>query len=1185
MTQEERLNLVFEEIASDVKDTQTAIDNHTHTGVYAPALGVDDNYVTDAEKIIIGNTSGINTGDYVHPTTEGNLHVPATGTSNEGRLLQAGASAGIYSWSDTDYREDAKTFVHKDDNAVPKSYMELNITGGIPTTVPWGIVFKGDDVATTPDQTYAQLFVNPTNTGVGSTTASFNFFSGGVNSVNIYDSRLKAIKPIEYVGYATGSLPLAASSSKYLTVDTTLNGLVYSDGEDWNELLTTKRLNGGTTGTATNAAPAFLQKINLGYVNPEWWGFAQSASGNTNKTALIAAFDEQKKVIQPRIAGVPNVTGFSYTLSSGQDLCWEGNGPLASSMNFHNGTSPTDGIEIITSATASQMQADKNSIEISGLGFQTMSEDTTKYGLKVVYPDATGEEYSASGTSVIRRFENLAFSGRGTSYNTQHWGKGLQLVNGTYMTIKNIIGRGAEGGYAGTLISLEGTHDSIANTIEGVWCANFYYGIYCSGKMEGLTIKNPTLLANYGIYIDAFLNLPSEQAQPQVVISDGHLDCLTQGIFLKDIRQANIHDLMIYLKGATVKGTKANFASLPSSGNTIRDQWELTDPTPHQYWIYDGQGSINGGWVRQADDGYTKGISMSHDVGVTTGVGHNNIHDVYMTNHQLTTGTKLIGIQMGAYTGQSNLHDQTFNGFTYGYDILANSEENYGQGNKYTNMLTGFTNVKENVEKVSINTINPFPSIDYRTGDDFYHTGDLDSNLRLTVDDGSDTVVSGIAWKIAFQGYSDTGDGVTSTGNLENFVTLSSNAVETSTGSSLYGDLRINCGAVLTTQFFQHKTVNNVPVEFQSYSTAGLPAESVYEGSMVYDSTVDALKFSDSTDWVSLLKSKSGNNRISFGGDYDPTGQYVHNVSYEVAGAALPSQNALLIARGRVASPDTAVSYAQTALFVEMHSNSVPIVGSSIWGNNRKTAAIVGEHRSYGATKGEINGGAFRAYSASVPVSSTPAERNLVGVSAVGSSNAGATAQAWSVFGANIIAHVGDTLTDASGGTAPSNCVGIEVDLIHSIGPATITTTPSAGSNFTGLWVQSDASNVRSSAGLYISARNVGTAGYSKGYNYGIYTSTYFGHWIAYLDNTENLPASKGLLVGIRSTSTTARVLQLQSNGVECLRVVGSASHCPLSIRVGTNATTNGSLKNVRYKLAGTGGASLTATDKVLIAV
>lgn len=37
--------------------------DHTHTGVYAPALGADDNYVTDAQLVVIGNTSGTNSGD------------------------------------------------------------------------------------------------------------------------------------------------------------------------------------------------------------------------------------------------------------------------------------------------------------------------------------------------------------------------------------------------------------------------------------------------------------------------------------------------------------------------------------------------------------------------------------------------------------------------------------------------------------------------------------------------------------------------------------------------------------------------------------------------------------------------------------------------------------------------------------------------------------------------------------------------------------------------------------------------------------------------------------------------------------------------------------------------------------------------------------------------------------------
>jgi hypothetical protein len=38
-------------------------DSGVSTASFAPALGADDNYVTDAEKVVIGNTSGTNTGD------------------------------------------------------------------------------------------------------------------------------------------------------------------------------------------------------------------------------------------------------------------------------------------------------------------------------------------------------------------------------------------------------------------------------------------------------------------------------------------------------------------------------------------------------------------------------------------------------------------------------------------------------------------------------------------------------------------------------------------------------------------------------------------------------------------------------------------------------------------------------------------------------------------------------------------------------------------------------------------------------------------------------------------------------------------------------------------------------------------------------------------------------------------
>lgn len=44
------------------------------------------------------NDSGYITKAYVHPTGDGNMHVPATGISNNGKVLKAGATAGSAAW-------------------------------------------------------------------------------------------------------------------------------------------------------------------------------------------------------------------------------------------------------------------------------------------------------------------------------------------------------------------------------------------------------------------------------------------------------------------------------------------------------------------------------------------------------------------------------------------------------------------------------------------------------------------------------------------------------------------------------------------------------------------------------------------------------------------------------------------------------------------------------------------------------------------------------------------------------------------------------------------------------------------------------------------------------------------------------------------------------------------------------
>ena len=55
-------------------------------------------FMTGADKTKLdGVATGAN--NYVHPSGDGNLHVPATGTANSGNVLTAGATAGSLSWA------------------------------------------------------------------------------------------------------------------------------------------------------------------------------------------------------------------------------------------------------------------------------------------------------------------------------------------------------------------------------------------------------------------------------------------------------------------------------------------------------------------------------------------------------------------------------------------------------------------------------------------------------------------------------------------------------------------------------------------------------------------------------------------------------------------------------------------------------------------------------------------------------------------------------------------------------------------------------------------------------------------------------------------------------------------------------------------------------------------------------
>ena len=73
--------------------TTVSLGNHGH----AAATTSVDGYLSAADKTKLDGIAA-NANNYTHPSGDGNLHVPATGTTNNGNVLKAGATAGSLTW-------------------------------------------------------------------------------------------------------------------------------------------------------------------------------------------------------------------------------------------------------------------------------------------------------------------------------------------------------------------------------------------------------------------------------------------------------------------------------------------------------------------------------------------------------------------------------------------------------------------------------------------------------------------------------------------------------------------------------------------------------------------------------------------------------------------------------------------------------------------------------------------------------------------------------------------------------------------------------------------------------------------------------------------------------------------------------------------------------------------------------
>lgn len=85
------------------QDLITVVDN-SHTHINKSVLDeTQESFTSILKSKLDGIANGAN--NYVHPTGDGNLHVPANGTTNNGKVLKASSTSGISSWESVDWSE------------------------------------------------------------------------------------------------------------------------------------------------------------------------------------------------------------------------------------------------------------------------------------------------------------------------------------------------------------------------------------------------------------------------------------------------------------------------------------------------------------------------------------------------------------------------------------------------------------------------------------------------------------------------------------------------------------------------------------------------------------------------------------------------------------------------------------------------------------------------------------------------------------------------------------------------------------------------------------------------------------------------------------------------------------------------------------------------------------------------
>ena len=125
--------------------TTVSLGNHGH----AAATTSVDGYLSAADKTKLDGIAA-NANNYTHPSGDGNLHVPATGTTNNGNVLKAGATAGSLTWGTltaTDVGAAATSHTHAAADIASGVIATARLGSGTANTTTY---LRGDGTWTTP---------------------------------------------------------------------------------------------------------------------------------------------------------------------------------------------------------------------------------------------------------------------------------------------------------------------------------------------------------------------------------------------------------------------------------------------------------------------------------------------------------------------------------------------------------------------------------------------------------------------------------------------------------------------------------------------------------------------------------------------------------------------------------------------------------------------------------------------------------------------------------------------------------------------------------------------------------------------------------------------------------------------------------------------------------------------------